>query len=249
MLDPDTVCSIVRQGRVDGALLLIPSYADVKDRGAPRPSHSRRPGHGGTGLVQVLSSRSRLMILEWDLLASAVRYLARLQTAGVYDFRPGLGVHQKCAHKGYFSWCRCVFPKATPIKLLRVNMQPRDAAENTTWNWPAAVRRRPDWQQVMMEFAVNTGPMAFLCPAISIWSRAYKLLRQHGIEPERDITTVSCDNAESYLSLLDIRPATIDLCSKELGVMCGGFTACHESRIRMRPITRTLITPRLVLPA
>jgi len=47
--------------------------------------------------------------------------------------------------------------------------------------------------------------------------KLYPLLQSRGVVPGRDVTIVSCDNQESFLSMLSPRPASIDLRAQEIG--------------------------------
>jgi LacI family transcriptional regulator len=75
----------------------------------------------------------------------------------------------------------------------------------------------------------------------------YRLLADHDIRPGRDIEVVSCDNENVRLSMLDPRPASIEIGTAELA-----FRAVRRLEGRMKhpdePPVRILVTPRLVPP-
>lgn len=73
----------------------------------------------------------------------------------------------------------------------------------------------------------------------------YRLLREHGIEPGRDLEIVSCDNEAVRLSTLHPRPASIDLGAAEIARHAVRRLA---TRIKYpdEPPVRILVNPRLV---
>jgi DNA-binding LacI/PurR family transcriptional regulator len=78
-------------------------------------------------------------------------------------------------------------------------------------------------------------------------AQIYPLLRERHIKPGTDVQVVSCDNDEVLLSVLDPRPASIDLCPDEIG-----RRALIRLAARMRrsdePAFRMLVYPKLVAP-
>jgi len=79
-------------------------------------------------------------------------------------------------------------------------------------------------------------------------AQVYRLLAERGCKPGRDIEIVSCDNENVRLSMLDPRPASIEIGTAELALR-----AVRRLEGRMKhpdePPVRILVTPRLVLPA
>jgi DNA-binding LacI/PurR family transcriptional regulator len=75
----------------------------------------------------------------------------------------------------------------------------------------------------------------------------YRLLQECGVSPGRDIHVVSCDNENVRLSMLDPRPASIEIGTAEIA-----RRAVRRLENRMRhpdePPVRILVNPRLVLP-
>ena len=75
----------------------------------------------------------------------------------------------------------------------------------------------------------------------------YRLLADHGVQPGRDIEIISCDNENVRLSMLDPRPASIEIGTAELALR-----AVRRLEGRMKnpaePPVRILVTPRLVPP-
>ncbi|MEM1330133.1 MAG: LacI family DNA-binding transcriptional regulator [Planctomycetota bacterium] len=59
-------------------------------------------------------------------------------------------------------------------------------------------------------------PTGVFVPRDRLAVRLYRCLRDHGIEPGRDVEIVSCDN-EPILDALDPRPATIDVQAESIG--------------------------------
>jgi LacI family transcriptional regulator len=75
----------------------------------------------------------------------------------------------------------------------------------------------------------------------------YRLLAEHGVRPGRDLEIVSCDNENVRLSMLDPRPASIEIGTAELALRA---VRRLEGRMKQpdEPPVRILVTPRLVLP-
>ena len=73
----------------------------------------------------------------------------------------------------------------------------------------------------------------------------YRLLRENGLEPGRDIVVVSCDNETVRLSTLHPRPATIDLNPAQLARHAVRRLAARIKH-RDEPAVRILVNPHLV---
>ena len=75
----------------------------------------------------------------------------------------------------------------------------------------------------------------------------YRLLEECGVTPGRDIDVVSCDNENVRLSMLDPRPASIEIGTAEIARRA---VRRLEARIRhpAEPPVRILVNPHLVLP-
>jgi DNA-binding LacI/PurR family transcriptional regulator len=74
----------------------------------------------------------------------------------------------------------------------------------------------------------------------------YRALREHGLEPERDVLVVSCDNEQVRLSALHPRPASIDLSVAEIARRAVRRLA-YRMKHRDDAAVRTLISPTLPL--
>ncbi len=75
----------------------------------------------------------------------------------------------------------------------------------------------------------------------------YRAFANHGIEPQKDIDLVSCDNEQALLSTLPVRPATIDIRAELMGRL-----AIRQLRWRLAhpedgdgPVT-IVVEPRLI---
>ena len=75
----------------------------------------------------------------------------------------------------------------------------------------------------------------------------YPLLRQAGLEPQRDVVVVSCDNEAVRLSTLSPRPASIDLGAADIARHAVRRLAARIEH-RDEPPVRILINPRLITP-
>ncbi len=75
--------------------------------------------------------------------------------------------------------------------------------------------------------------------------QVYRLLRDAGVEPGRDVVVVSCDNEIVRLSTLHPRPASIDLNPAEIGRHAVRRLAARIKHKNDSPV-RILISPRLI---
>jgi LacI family transcriptional regulator len=95
--------------------------------------------------------------------------------------------------------------------------------------------------------AANPRPTGLFIPTDLLTTRIYPLLIQRGIQPQRDIHIVSCDNEEERLSMLSPRPASIEIRGEEIGRW-----AVRQLVQRLQrpddPCTRVQVAPRLVVP-
>ncbi len=76
----------------------------------------------------------------------------------------------------------------------------------------------------------------------------YRALRERGLEPDRDVLVVSCDNEQVRLSGLHPRPASIDLCVPEIARRAVRRLA-YRIKHRDDAAVRTLISPTLPPPS
>ena len=238
MLDPDVVCPIVRQGRVDGALVIIPSYADLK-------SAQTLARH--VPVVRAMESQICLTNIEqigfddFSIGMLAAQYLIGrgCHELAFMTFAPDWSFIRMRA-QGFFSGIDA-YSKDSAIGIAAYFTPPPVSVAGTYGSFAVC---RPDWDQVMKEFVARR-PTGLFVPRDADLLQAYALLRKYGIEPERDITIVSCDNCEAYLSQLDVRPASIDISIKDLAQ---NTVARLLNRIKhpTEPVTRTLVYPRFV---
>jgi DNA-binding LacI/PurR family transcriptional regulator len=89
--------------------------------------------------------------------------------------------------------------------------------------------------------------LGLFVPTDLLLTMVYPLLARHGIEPERDLRIISCDNETERLSLLNPRPASIDIRSEEIGRLA---TRQLVQRIQRpdEPAVRIQIAPQVALP-
>lgn len=95
--------------------------------------------------------------------------------------------------------------------------------------------------------AAHPRPDSIFFPTDHQAAMAYPLLRERGIEPDRDVRIVSCGNNEPWLFSMSPRPATIDP-----GTVQQGHEVIHRLAYRIEhphaePVT-IYVTPRLVPP-
>ena len=73
----------------------------------------------------------------------------------------------------------------------------------------------------------------------------YPLLRQAGLEPDRDVVVVSCDNEQVRLSTLSPRPASIDLGAADIARHAVRRLAARINHRDEAPV-RILVNPQLI---
>ena len=66
-------------------------------------------------------------------------------------------------------------------------------------------------QFVSQWLAASPRPTGVFVPVDRVTLRVYRHLQQHGVQPGRDVTIISCDNEAEMLSLMDPVPESIDL--------------------------------------
>jgi DNA-binding LacI/PurR family transcriptional regulator len=77
---------------------------------------------------------------------------------------------------------------------------------------------RPDLPGLIAAFAeARPRPTGLFIATDQATAAAYPLLARHGIQPDRDIKIISCDNEEARLSALFPRPVSIELGTEEIG--------------------------------
>jgi DNA-binding LacI/PurR family transcriptional regulator len=100
-----------------------------------------------------------------------------------------------------------------------------------------------------VDLLINTKPRptGLFIPTDLLATRVYPLLIQRGIKPEHDIRIISCDNEDERLTMLNPRPASIDIRGEEVGRW-----AVRQLVQRLQrpedPATRIQVAPRLVAP-
>ena len=107
-------------------------------------------------------------------------------------------------------------------------------------------RVRPTLAELIDEFCTNRPAGVFVSRDEEL-VQVYRLLGERGCVPGRDIEIISCDNENVRLSMLQPRPASIEIGTAELALR-----AVRRLEGRMKhpaePAVRILVTPRLVLP-
>jgi DNA-binding LacI/PurR family transcriptional regulator len=73
------------------------------------------------------------------------------------------------------------------------------------------------------------------------------MLQQIGVKVGQEMTVVSCDNDDVRLSMLNPRPASIDLCAEEIGRRALNRLIGRIRKPEEHPV-RILIVPRVALP-
>ncbi len=106
----------------------------------------------------------------------------------------------------------------------------------------------PDLPELIAHLAAaNPRPTGIFSGRDHTTAQLYPLLAHHGIQINRDVTLVSCDNEQIRLSAMHPRPASIDIGSEEIG-----YRAVQHLVARMRqpddaPVV-VQVAPKLILP-
>ncbi len=90
-------------------------------------------------------------------------------------------------------------------------------------------------------------PTGLFVPRDTIAVKVYRMLRDHGIEPGRDMTIVSCDN-NNILAGLSPRPATIDIRPDVIGDRAVDQLIWRMENPSVPVRSICLVEPRLILP-
>ena len=114
-------------------------------------------------------------------------------------------------------------------------------------HWREELGEHETEQVIDQLLALRPRPTGVFVPRDRLTVKVYRALRQHGVEPGRDIELVSCDN-EPILEALDPRPATIDVRAETIGAVA--VEQLLHRAAEPTPLTRSLITvePRLIVP-
>jgi LacI family transcriptional regulator len=108
---------------------------------------------------------------------------------------------------------------------------------------------RPALDRLVRELVaeIKKRSLGLFVPTDLLLTMVYPLLARHGIEPERDLRIISCDNENERLSLLNPRPASIDIRSEEIGRLAARQLVQRIQRPD-EPAVRIQIAPQVVLP-
>jgi DNA-binding LacI/PurR family transcriptional regulator len=240
MLDPHSICSIVRRGQVDGALVLIPGYADSN---AVMTLAQKIP------VVRIMGAQIEPSIIDQvapDDLGVGFMAAKYLMDRGCNElafmtFAPDW-VSVLLRAQGFFR-AASVRSRTIPVEFRAYFIPPPYSVDGSYGNHAVS---RPTWDQIMLEFVARR-PTGLFVPRDADLPQAYRLLTASGIQPGKDITIVSCDNVNSILSALPHRPASIDL---QIGEIARRAIDRLLWRIKnpQEPVSRTLMRPELVLP-
>lgn len=89
-------------------------------------------------------------------------------------------------------------------------------------------------------------PTGIFVPSDYITAIAQPMLQKRGIEIGRDMLLVSCNNDALALAMLDPRPATIDLNSKEIGRQAAQVMGRRIAGETSFPWANVLVPPKLI---
>jgi DNA-binding LacI/PurR family transcriptional regulator len=238
MPDPESITPILRRREVDGAIVFVMS-------GLPLDKlihlHRHLPvvwamgGEGGPPQVDHVSADN----LGIGHLACEYLIGQRCRQLAYITNEPDWLIMRLRGHAFAGAACDASLPATSYI----VNGSPNSLEAygrnaNISATLEAAVDRLA---------AARPRPDGLFIPTDLLTTRVYPLLVQHGIQPQRDIHIVSCDNEDERLSMLSPRPPSIDIRGEEIGRW-----AVRQLVQRLQrpddPCTRVQVAPRIVLP-
>jgi DNA-binding LacI/PurR family transcriptional regulator len=90
-------------------------------------------------------------------------------------------------------------------------------------------------------------PTGLFIPTDLLTTKLYPLLIQRGVRPGFDIQVVSCDNENERLSMLNPRPASIDIRGEQIG-RCAVRQLVQRLQRPDEPASRVQIAPQVIMP-
>ncbi|MEI8037786.1 MAG: LacI family DNA-binding transcriptional regulator [Verrucomicrobiota bacterium] len=91
----------------------------------------------------------------------------------------------------------------------------------------------------------HSSPDGIFVYSDQITNALYALLAEQGVRPGRDIEIVSCNAEDIFLSVLNPRPATIDICSAEIGARAVDALIWRMKNHNASPCS-VIIRPKLI---
>lgn len=77
-------------------------------------------------------------------------------------------------------------------------------------------------EQLKMALAQPVRPTGIFCTTDGYAAQAYNILLENGVKPGEDIEVVGCNDDSCFLNIMTPRPATVDLCVKEIAAEGAG---------------------------
>jgi DNA-binding LacI/PurR family transcriptional regulator len=238
MPDPQRLSPILRQREIDGALVFIHSPLDAS---AARVLAQHLP------VVRVMGGQ--LAPVDIDHVAPdnvAVGYLAAsylvsrgCQTMAYLTTQPSWDLNKLRAQGFAAAGQRAGV--ATQAYVVA-----SDSTDHLAQICGPEARARPTLAELMDDLCAQR-PAGLFVSRDEELVQVYRLLAERGCEPGKDIRIISCDNENVRLSMLEPRPASIEIGTAELALRA---VRRLEGRIKhpAEPPVRILVTPRLVLP-
>lgn len=236
MPDPTQICSVVQRKAVDGALVFIPSGLDAA---AADPLRRQLP------IVRVMGAQ--FAAANFDHVAPDNVAIGHL--AGEYLLSKG--------------WRKLAYLSLAPDWVLSQQRATGFAARAAeagiiaesfllggspamTASYGARTHVRESLGE-LVDALLASRPAGLFVARDEWLVDLYQLLAARGIKPGEDLQIIACDNEHVRLSLLNPRPASIDLNAPEMAVravrrLIGRIKHPDESPVRM------LVSPRLALP-
>ena len=240
MPDPNQISPVLRRTEVDGAVVFISSDFTTK---AATMLHQQMP------VVRVMGGQ--LAPVEIDhigpdnnavgyvagqyLLEQGLRELGYLSTKPAWDF-------SKLRAQGFMAAAQGA--GVMPAMYLQEDHHP----VATGFFGPHVVVEKELADLIARVAKGRKGKLGLFVSRDEEAVHVYRLLRDIGVEPGKDVMIVGCDNEEVRLSTLHPRPASVDLGATEIARYAVRRLA---QRIKQKdePPARILVNPRLVQPA
>jgi DNA-binding LacI/PurR family transcriptional regulator len=238
MPDPSELSPIFRRREVDGAVVFCPAGSNVADLLA---LHKHVP------VVWVMGGEDALVSI--DHVSPDNSGIGKL----AFDHLAGSG----CEHFAFIT-------DSPNWAIMRLRAQAfgnaaRDAGKfvsNYLLNQPNVQREafggdvcvRDTLEELVVEMS-NRMPRAtgLFVPTDLLLTRLHPLLVEHGIWNRPDLKVISCDNENERLSMLNPRPASIDIQGEEIGRLAVRQLVQRLQRPDAPP-ARVQLAPRLVVP-
>ena len=237
MPDPKQISPVLRRPEVDGAIVFISSDLTTKDAAVLREH---------LPVVRVLGGQ--LSPIEIDHIGpdnNTVGYIA-----GQYLLQQGLTDLAFLTNKPRWDLIKLraqgFMAAAQDAGITPTMYLQEDAPAPLGFYGPRTIAHR-DFEKLITRLADSkNGRIGLFVSRDEEAVEVYRVMREVGLEPGKDVVVVSCDNESVRLSMLHPRPASIDLGAAEIATHAVRRLA-HRIEHKDEPPVRMLVNPRLVV--